>query len=176
MKYASQKQLPLYTQGNSGQVIDFPESPRQILVSEQEFLQLKWEVNYWKSLHKRAKEREEKLKKELQEKEGKIRDLTKRLFGKSNEKSNSGKNEGRSKPSKSLRPRGQQPGEKGHGRTPKPDLPVKDEYIDLSPEERLCPKCGKPYISNGTEDSEIVEVEVNPSFRIKKTNPLITAC
>ncbi|MCD4712455.1 MAG: hypothetical protein K8R73_04160, partial [Clostridiales bacterium] len=72
------------------------------------FLQLKWEVNYWKSLHKRAKEREEKLKKELQEKEGKIRDLTKRLFGKSNEKSNSGKNEGRSKPSKSLRPRGQQ--------------------------------------------------------------------
>ena len=54
----------------------------------------KCEVNYWKSLHKRAKEREEKLKKELQKKEGKIRDLTKRLFGKSNEKSNSGKNEG----------------------------------------------------------------------------------
>ena len=76
MKYASQKQLPLYTQETSGQVIDFPESPRQILISEQEFLQLKWEVNYWKSLHKRAKEREEKLKKELQEKEGKIRDLT----------------------------------------------------------------------------------------------------
>ena len=50
--------------------------------------------------------------------------------------------------------------EKGHGRTPKPDLPVKDEYIDLSPKEQLCPKCGKPYISNGTEDSEIVEVEV----------------
>ena len=132
MKYASQKQLPLYTQETSGQVFDFPKSPRQILISEQEFLQFKWEVNYWKSLHKRAKEREEKLKKELQEKEGKIRDLTKRLFGKSNEKSNSGKNEGGSKPSKSPRPRGQQPGEKGHGRTPKPDLPVKDEYIDLS--------------------------------------------
>jgi len=66
MKYASQKQLPLYTQETSGQVIDFPESTRQILISEQEFLQLKWEVNYWKSLHKRAKEREEKLKKELQ--------------------------------------------------------------------------------------------------------------
>lgn len=160
MKYASQKQLPLYTQGTSGQVIDFPKSPRQILISEQEFLELKWEVSYWKSLHKRAKEREEKLKKELQEKEGKIRDLTKRLFGKSNEKSNSGKNEGGSKPSKSPRPRGQQPGKKGHGRTPKPDLPVKDEYIDLSPEKQLCPKCGKPYISNGTEDSEIVEVEV----------------
>jgi hypothetical protein len=74
MKYASQKELPLYTQENSGQVIDFPESPRQILISEQEFLQLKWEVSYWKSLHKRAKERKEKLKKELQEKEGKIRD------------------------------------------------------------------------------------------------------
>ena len=94
MKNASQKLLPLYTQETSGQVIDFPESPRQILIPEQEFLQLKWEVNYWKSLHKRAKKREEKLKKELKEKEGKIRDLTKRLFGKSNEKSKSGKNEG----------------------------------------------------------------------------------
>jgi transposase len=122
-------------------------------------------VNYWKSLHKRAKKREEKLKKELQEKEGKIRDLTKRLFGKSNEKSNSGKNERGSKPSKSPRPRGQQPGKKGHGRTLKPDLPVKDEYIDLSPEEQLCPKCGKPYISNGTEDSEIVEVDVKAHKR-----------
>ena len=132
--------LPLYTQETIGQVIDFPESPRQIFISEQEFLQLKWEVNYWKSLHKRAKEREEKLKKELQEKEGKIRDLTKRLFGKSNEKSNSGKNEGGLRPTKSLRPRGQQPGKKGHGRTPKPDLPAKDEYIDLLPEEQLCPK------------------------------------
>jgi len=29
------------------------------------------------------------------------------------------------------RPRGQQPGKKGHRRTLKPDLPVKDEYIDL---------------------------------------------
>ena len=38
MKYASQKQLPLYSQENSGQVIDFPESPRQIFISEQEFL------------------------------------------------------------------------------------------------------------------------------------------
>ena len=48
---------------------------------------------------------------------------------------------------------------------PKPDLPVIDEYIDLSPEEQLCPKCGKPYISNGTEDSEIVEV--------RKASPMV---
>ncbi|MCD4763680.1 MAG: PEP-CTERM sorting domain-containing protein [Desulfobacterales bacterium] len=107
--------MSLYSQETIGQVIDFPKSHRQILISEQEFHQLKWEVNYWKSLHKRAKEREEKLKKELQEKEGEIRDLTKRLFGKSNEKSNSGKNEGGLKPSKTLRPRGQQPGKKGQG-------------------------------------------------------------
>ena len=31
MKYASQKQLLLYTQEISGQVIDFPKSPRQIV-------------------------------------------------------------------------------------------------------------------------------------------------
>ncbi len=73
---------------------------------------LKWEVGYWKSLFQRAKEREEVLKKQLQEKEGKIRDLTKRLFGKSNEKSGSGKNKGNLKPTQGPRPRGQQKGSK----------------------------------------------------------------
>ena len=35
-------------------------------------------------MHKKAKERKEKLKKALQEKERKIRNLIKRVFGKSN--------------------------------------------------------------------------------------------
>jgi len=51
-------------------------------------------------------------------------------------------------------------GSKGHGRTLKPDLVIKDEYIDLSPEAKCCSICGKAYIPNGTENSEIVEVEV----------------
>ena len=63
MKDASQKLLPLYTQETTGQAIDFPKSPRQIFISEQKFLQLKWEMNYWKSQHKKTKEREKKLEK-----------------------------------------------------------------------------------------------------------------
>ena len=43
MKYASQKQLLLYTtQEINGQAIDFPKFLRQIPNSEQEYLQLKF--------------------------------------------------------------------------------------------------------------------------------------
>ncbi len=176
MKSASQKLLPLSAQEAGDQRINFPQCPKQILISEQEFLQLKWEVGYWKSLFKRAKEREEDLKKQLQEKEGKIRDLTKRLFGKSNEKTSSGKNKGNSKPPKKPRPRGQQKGSNGHGRTPKPDLVIKDEYIDLLPEDKCCLLCGRPYAPNGTEDSEIIEVEVKAHIRRIKRKSYKKAC
>jgi len=168
MKSASQNISPLYTQETDGQVIDLPQSHRKILVSEQEYFNLKWEVGYWKSLHKRAKEREEQLKQEVLEKEGKIRDLTKRLFGKSSEKNTSGKNESRSKPSKPPRPRGQQLGSKGHGNTPRPNIREKYEVIDLPAEKRLCPICGKAYAPNGAEDSAIFEVEVAAHKRILK--------
>jgi len=165
MNSASQKQPSLSIEKITGQQIDIPQSAKQILISEQELLRLKWEVGHWKSLFKRAKEREEKLKKELKVKEGKVRDLTKRLFGKSNEKNTSGKNKGNSRSPKEPRPRGQQEGSKGHGRTLKPDLVIKDEYIDLSSEDKCCSICGKPYSPNGTENSETVEVEVKAYTR-----------
>jgi transposase len=168
METASQNISPLYTQEIAGQAVGFPGSCRQILFPEQEYLKLKWKVGYWKSLYKRAKEREEQLKQELLEKEGKIRDLNKRLFGKSSEKNNSSDKKGNFKPPKSGRPRGQQPGSKGHGNTPRPNISEKDEYIDLPAEKKICPKCGKAYAPNGTEDSSIFEVEVKAYKRRNK--------
>jgi len=164
MQSTSRNISPIYTQESTGQLIDFPQSYKQILISEQEYLQLKWEVGNWKSLYKRAKEREELLKQELLEKEGKIRDLTKRLFGKSSEKNNSCKNEGQLKPSKPPRPRGQQPGSEGHGKTPRPNIRAKK----VPAKKQACTKCGKAYTPNGTEDSEIFEVDVAAHKRIIK--------
>lgn len=178
MRSASQKQLPLYTQEINDQQIESTQSFKQILISEQEYLELKWEVGYWKSLFARAKDREKGLKSELQKKEGKIRDLTRRLFGKKTEKTGSKKDKGILNPANKHRPRGQQKGSKGHGRTPKPDLVIKTEYRDLLPEDKCCPKCGKPHSPNGTEESEIIEVEVKAYKRkiIRKNYKRTCSC
>jgi len=176
MNFVSQNKLSISTQKTGDQQIDFLQYPAKIFVSEQEILLLKWEVGYWKSLFQRAKKREEELQMQLQEKEGKIRDLQKRLFGKSNEKTSSGKNKGDIKPAQKPRPRGQQEGSKGHGRTPKPDFAMKEEYIDLSPGDKCCPICNKPYAPNGTEDSEIMEVEVKGHIRRIKRKSYKKTC
>ena len=118
MSASYHKSLPLYTHGISGQVIDFPvEEPRRIVISEKEYLELKSEVGYWRAMHEKAILREKILKQTVKEQEGKIRDLKGRLFGKKSEKKNSSKDGNTPKPSTSKRPRGQQPGSKGHGRT-----------------------------------------------------------
>ena len=61
------------------------------------------------------------------------------------------------------RPRGQQPGAPGHGRTPRPALPVVEET--LQPPERCCPHCARPYAANGASVTEIVEVAVSAYVR-----------
>jgi transposase len=60
------------------------------------------------------------------------------------------------------RRRGQQPGSRGHGRRAYPHLPVVEEYLVLEESARVCPRCGVPLESfPGTEDAEIIEVEVH---------------
>ena len=176
MNAASQNTSLVYAQKINSQLLDFPSSSRQILISEKEYLTLKCDVGYWKSRHKKSKEREEHLKQELQIKEGKIRDLTKRLFGKSSEKSKSSKNEGKSKTSNPSRPRGQQCGSDGHGKTLRPNIRENLEVIDLPPEKQLCPQCGKAYSPNGTENSEIIEVEVSAHKRVIKRKSYKQSC
>ena len=59
------------------------------------------------------------------------------------------------------RARRQQPGHPGHGRKSCPHLPVIEEVHDLKDSQKACPRCGKPYAPfPGTEDSELIEIEV----------------
>jgi len=133
----------------------------QVTITKQEYLQLTRNAAYWQAQHKQATLREEVLKKTIERHKAQIRDLRKRLFGKKSEKKSSGKQEsGSTKPVTSKRPRGQQSGSKGHGRTLHPDLPSVDEPVGFSAIPK-CPSCGTPYEPNGSQESEIIEVEVN---------------
>ena len=165
MSASYHKSLPLYTSEIYDQVIDLPvEKPPLILISEQEYLELKSEVGYWRAMHKKAISRENKLKQTVKEQEGKIRDLKSRLFGKKSEKKSSSKDENKSESSTSACPRGQQPGSKGHGRTKRPDLPQREETVNF-PETPTCSKCGKRYITDECKEAEIIEVEVKAYTR-----------
>ena len=141
------------------------ETSNQIVISEKEYRELKWEIGCWRGRHERALLREKVLKKIIKEKDGQIRDLKNRLFGKKTEKKETAKKDGEAKDKPSKRPRGQQPGSKGHGRTKRPDLPHTDEPVNF-PNIPQCANCLKNYIPDGSKKSEIIEVEVKAYTRI----------
>lgn len=111
-----------------------------------------------------AAEREAALRSELEQAQGKIRDLQKRLLGRKSERSSSAEKSPASE-MKSAGPRGQRPGAAGHGRTLESHLPAQVETIALD-----CPHCpngGLGYADfPGTEDSELIEIDVKPYRRV----------
>ena len=60
----------------------------------------------------------------------------------------------------SGRPRGQQRGFPGHGRTPRAGLEEQMEGHHPPAEARRCSGCGKPYAAVGAEESGLFEIEV----------------
>jgi len=58
------------------------------------------------------------------------------------------------------RKRGQQRGAAGHGRTQRPGLGKKKETREPPEEARICPRCGKPYASNGERCTTLFEIDV----------------
>lgn len=144
--------------------LSLPEN-NQVILTMKEHIELKWDAGYWKSLYSRAIKREAILKEELQQAQAQIRDLKQRLYGKKSEKGKGEKAENKSGDETSRR-RGQQPGSKGHGRTERPDLPLFEEIHDLPPAEKCCSICGgaRPEFFQ-TEDSDIIEIQVNAYIR-----------
>jgi transposase len=150
------------------QPTDSPETPLEknvVVLTRKEHIKLKWQASFWKTQHARAVKREYALKEELQKAKAEIIDLKQRLFGKKSEKS-ARDDGGPDKRSSTTRSRGQQPGSQGHGRTPRPNLPVVEEFIDVRPEEKYCSVCGCARAQFfKTDDSEIVEVHVGAYVR-----------
>ena len=164
-----------------------------VTLSKAEEIRLRAEANYWKGQHRQALarlaqreadhrlamtqavEREEALRSELAKAAGEIRDLRKRLFGrKSERRSDTAKNPA-SDDQKSAKPRGQKLGSAGHGRTLASHLPAQIETIEL--DSPHCPDCGLGYADfPGTEDSEVIEIDVKAYRRVIRRRRYRRSC
>ncbi len=76
------------------------------------------------------------------------RRLARDLYGRSSERP----------PAASGGRRGRRSGTPSHGRTPFPDLPVREE--DSVPDDRKCKDCGKAWVSNGYNETYVLEYRI----------------
>jgi len=154
-----------------------PFAKEVVVLTKQEHIELTWQINHFKTLHKRALGREVELKKQLAQEKAKVRDLTQRLYGKKTEKTKKNEKDNPDERQTSTRPRGQQKGAKGHGRTQRPGLSVVIETRDLADNEKQCVTCRLPYAElSNTEDSEIIEVSVSAYTRKIKRKKYTSQC
>ena len=86
-------------------------------------------------------EREKQLKSENLSLRARVRELESQLWGRKSEQAKGGR-AGSSSPKASGRPRGQQKGKQGHGRTTLDGLAAQEEVVDLEEAQKSCPKCG----------------------------------
>ena len=145
-----------------------PFEQEMVSISKQEYIELTSQKNYWQAQYANAQKKITKLEEKIHFKDGQLKDLRNRLFGKRSEKKNSSKSEKKNANKSSNRSRGQQQNSTGHGRTERPDLPTTHEKHDLPDNKKKCSQCGLPHIANPAldEKSEIITVEVKAHTRI----------
>jgi transposase len=138
----------------------------QIATLQKENNTLKADIGYWKKQHERAVEREQQLKKELQDKNARIAYLTQQLYERKNEKGQTKSETSAQTTETKRRSRGQQRGRPIPKRRNQSHMPTEDEFYDLSDAEKFCATCGLPVIEMpDTEDSEIIETQEVSGYR-----------
>jgi|ETNmetMinimDraft_26_1059896.scaffolds.fasta_scaffold06618_1 transposase len=138
--------------------------------------ELRSEVGYWKAMHRKSKEQKEGVQQENEELKAKLKLREQQLFGKKSEQGKNG-TESQDQTPQERRKRGQQRGASGHGRRRHETLPVIEEMVDLPEQEQSCPCCGLPFDPfPGTEDSDVVEVEVKAHVRQIRRKRYIRVC
>jgi len=168
----------------------------EIIQLRKELFQARYDANYYKNLHERnivARERVqyehdeelrnlkwnhqdevEQLENKIKHLEAKVKLRERQLFGKKAEK---GTSNSESSKGKSKRKRGQQCGKKSPAKRNYSHLPVIHESQDIPESDRICPCCNAPYADMGaTEDSDIVEIEVQAHVRRFKRKKYRRAC
>ena len=111
-----------------------------------------------------AGQREAALRAQLELAHAKVRDLRKRLFGRKNE-SRGGGGEGQVQAPVSRPPRGHRVVAAGHGRTIQSQPPERVEFVEL--DGPRCPSWGLDLREfPGTEDSQVLEIEVQAYRRV----------
>jgi len=121
---------------------------------------LKADIGYWKSRHQQAVEREEAFKKELQDKNARIKYLTRQLYEKKTERSKKKSESDKTEVVSGRRKRGQQPDRPAPKPRDQGHLPAIEEVHDLLESEKYCSSCGLPLVEMpDTEDSELIETQ-----------------
>jgi transposase len=139
---------------------------------ERENLELRQQVGYWKSRHRDALDRVSALDQKVEQLEGDKLQLQADLFGRRSEaqpgNDRSNDLDDPQDDSQALkRNRGQQPGNPGPKRRDYSHLPVREQFVELPPEQSVCPCCGLPLRRlSDTEDSEQIEIEVSAYRRV----------
>lgn len=124
-------------------------------------------VAYWEALHNKAKLRISELEQHNALLQAQLRLREQQLFGTKSE-AGAGPSQALTPPqTPSKKPRGQQPGRPSPKRRDHSHLPSVVEVLDLPDAANACSGCGLPFAPfAGTEDSEILEVEVNAYRRV----------
>jgi transposase len=156
-----------------------------VTLTKQEHIELVRRANGWEAQYRRAVERarwregryrrvllqvkeqaahrEAALRTELELAQAKIRDLQQRVFGRKSEQRKG--SELQATALVSCTPRGHQRGAPGHGRSMLAHLPERSEFVEIDAPQ--CPNCGLALgIFPGTEDSEVLEIEVRAYRRV----------
>ena len=133
---------------------------------QRENLELRQQVGYWQSRHRDSLKRIAALEQEIEQLKGEKRQLQADLFGRRsetkplNDRSNH-LDDPQDDSQQPKRKRGQQPENHGPQRRDYSGLTVRETFVDLPPEQCVCPDCGQPLrLRSDTEDSEQIEIDV----------------
>ena len=133
---------------------------------QRENLELRQQVGYWQSRHRDSLKRIAALEQEIEQLKGEKRQLQADLFGRRsetkplNDRSNH-LDDPQDDSQQPKRKRGQQPENHGPQRRDYSGLSVRETFVDLPPEQCVCPDCGQPLrLRSDTEDSEQIEIDV----------------
>jgi transposase len=132
---------------------------------------------YWQAMHKKACLRLAELEQQNAQLEAKLRLREQQLFGQKSEAAAAVSEV--ATPAKPLpkKPRGQQRGRPGPQRRDHSHLPVVEEVHALPDDQQTCVGCGQPFTSfAGTEDSEVLEVEVKAYRRVIRRHRYRPTC
>lgn len=147
-----------------------------------EVRELRQEAGYWKGMFAQAKQKNEKLQKQIDELRAENRQLKDKLYGtKSEKKSSQDRSNQLEDPSQPdsgpKRSRGHQPNTPGPRRRDHSHLPVVEEPVELPHDQCLCPKCGKLREEMAeTEDSELIEIDVRAYRRLIRRKRYRATC
>lgn len=112
---------------------------------------------------------------------GEVEQLKTRVFAPKSEKAAGTKTPQKKLPPelaepKPVRKRGRQPGQKAPARRSYEHLPVVEEFIPLTDSQCVCSTCGARKVPHGTDDSELIEIEVKAYRRRIRRGRALRSC